>query len=77
MLKKKYDFHYLQQNIDNLILDLQINSETRECVSDVNFLGLTLDENLIWNVHIQKLSNNISPTSGTMCRLKNTSLHVL
>ena len=37
-------FHYRQRNIDDLILDLQINSETIERVTEFNFLGLTLDE---------------------------------
>ena len=71
-------FHYRQRNIDDLILDLQINSETIERVTEFNFLGLTLDENLNWNAHIQKVSNKISRTLGVMCRLKNfLPLHVL
>ena len=47
-------FHYRQRNIDDLIFDFQINSETIERVTEFNFLGLTLDENLNWNAHIQK-----------------------
>ena len=47
-------FHYRQRNIDDLIFDFQINSETIERVTECNFLGLTLDENLNWNAHIQK-----------------------
>ena len=50
-------FHYRQRNIDNLILDLQISSEKIERVAEFNFLGLTVDENLNWNAHIQKVSN--------------------
>ena len=71
-------FHYRQRNIDNLILDLQISSEKIEHVAEFNFLGLTVDENLNWNAHIQKVSNKISRTLGVMCRLKNfLPLHVL
>ena len=71
-------FHYRQRNIDNLILDLQISSEKLERVAEFNFLGLTVDENLNWNAHIQKVSNKISRTLGVMCRLKNfLPLHVL
>ena len=71
-------FHYRQRNIDDLILDLQINSETIERVTGFNFLGLTLDENLNWNAHIQKVSNKISRTLGVMCKFKNfLPLHVL
>ena len=60
-------FHYRQRNIDNLILDLQISSEKIERVAEFNFLGLTVDENLNWNAHIQKVSNKISRTLGVMC----------
>ena len=71
-------FHYRQRNIDDLILDLQINYETIERVTEFNFLWLTLDENLNWNAQIQKVSNKISRTLGVMCRLKNfLPLHVL
>ena len=37
-------FHYYQRNIDDLILDLQINSKTIERVMELNFLGLTLHQ---------------------------------
>ena len=57
-------FHYRQRNIDNLILDLQIRSEKKERVAEFNFLGLTVDENLNWNAHIQTVSNKISRTLG-------------
>ena len=71
-------FHYRQRNIDNLILNLQISSEKIERVAEFNFLGLTVDENLNWNAHIQKASNKISRTLGVMCRLTNfLPLHVL
>ena len=35
-----------------------------------NFLGLTLDEHLNWNAHIQKVANKISRALGVMNRLK-------
>ena len=63
-------FHYRQRYIDSLILDLQISSEKIERVAEFNFLGLTVDENLNWNTHIQKVSNKISRALGVMCRLK-------
>ena len=63
-------FHYRQRNIDNLILDLQISFEKIERVAEFDFLGLTVDENLNWNAHIQKVSNKIFRTLGVMCRLK-------
>ena len=64
-------FHYPQRKVDNLSLDLKINSTSIERVSEFNFLGLTLDECLNWKPHVQKISNKISPIIGVLCRLKN------
>ena len=64
-------FHHSQRAIDNLIPKILINDEQIECVSEFNFLGLTIDEHLTWKPHIQKVSNKIARTLGVMCRLKN------
>ena len=63
-------FHYRQRNIDSLIPNLKINSEPIKRVTEFNFLGLTIDEQLSWSPHIQKISNKISRTLGIMNRLK-------
>ena len=63
-------FHYRQRKIDSLIPNLKINSESIERVTEFNFLGLTIDEQLSWSPHIQKISNKISRTLGIMNRLK-------
>ena len=39
---------------------------------EFKFLWLTVDENLNWNFHIQKVSDKIFRTLGIMCRLKNS-----
>ena len=52
-------FCYRQRNIDDLIIDLQINSETIKRVTGFNIPRLTLNENLNWNDHIQNLSDNM------------------
>ena len=39
-------------------------------VEDFNFLGLTIDQHMTWNAHIQKISNKISRSLGVMNRLK-------
>ena len=39
-------------------------------VEDFNFLGLTIDQHMTWNAHIQKISNTISRSLGFMNRLK-------
>ena len=64
-------FHHSQRAINNLIPKILINDEQIECVSEFNFLGLTIDEHLTWKPHIQKVSNKIARTLGVMCRLKN------
>ena len=64
-------FHYRQRNIDNIIPNLHINNHQIDRVTDFNFLGITLDENLSWNKHTQKISNKISRNIGCLNRLKN------
>ena len=34
-------------------------------------MGLTINENLSWKSHVDKISNKISKYSGVLCRLKN------
>ena len=48
-------FHHYQQNINNIIPRLKMNSETIEKVSEFNFLGLTINEHLNWNFQIKSL----------------------
>ena len=47
-----------------------MNSETIEKVGEINFLGLTFDENLNWEPHVQKISNKLARTLGIMCGLR-------
>ena len=71
-------FHYRQCNINNIIPNIAIGSEPIEKVAEFNFLGLTIDENLDWNPHLQKISNKVSRTLGVICRLKNyLPVHIL
>ena len=54
--KTKYMiFHHHQRNIKTITPTLKINCEPVERVTEFNFLGLTIDENLSWKPHIQKL----------------------
>ncbi len=41
-------------------LHLMIDETLIERVAEFNFIGLTLDENLSWKSHINKISNRIS-----------------
>lgn len=63
-------FHFKQRIITHLIPNLQIDSHPIERVSHFNFLGLTIDENITWDPHLQKVSNKISRTLGMLNRLK-------
>ena len=63
-------FHHRQRNISNIIPELKIDDHVVERVDKFNFLGLTLDENLNWAPHIQKIANKISRTLGILNRLK-------
>ena len=66
-------FHYPQRKVDNLSLDLKINSTSIERVSEFNFFSLTLDECLNWKPHVQKISNKISRIIGVLCRFEKLS----
>ena len=44
-----------------------------ETVDEFNFLGLTLDSNLNWRKHTEKISNKCSKTIGILNRIE----HVL
>ena len=63
-------FHHKQRNIENLIPQLNLNEQIIERVTDFDFLGLTIDQHLTWNGHVQKISNKISRSLGIMCKLE-------
>ena len=44
-------FHYPQKKLTNLIPKLKIHDIQIERVSEFNFLGLTVDENMSWKAH--------------------------
>ena len=49
---------------------MKINNYEIERVKDFNFQGITIDEHMDWNMHIQKISNKISRNLGCLNRLK-------
>ena len=54
-------FHYPQRKLRlNEIPCLYINGGLIERVTEFNFLGLTIDENLSWKCHVNKIANKIS-----------------
>ena len=68
--KTKYMiFHTIQRKVFDLNLDM--DGKKIERVKTFNFLGITLNENLTWNDHINKISNKISRNIGVLNNLKN------
>ena len=51
-------------------LSLSMNGVTLERVQSFTFLGLTVDENISWKMHINKISSKIARTIGILSRLK-------
>ena len=70
--KTKYMiFHNYQKVIaENNIPHLTLNGSVIERVTQFNFLGLTINENMNWKSHSSKIANKISRTLGVMNRLK-------
>ena len=69
--KAKYMiFHNYQRDIINHTPKIELNGEPLVRVEDFNLLGLTIDQHMTWNAHIQKISNKISRSWGVMNRLK-------
>ena len=63
-------FHYKQKNVRSIIPKLKINGIEIERVNEFNFLGVTIDENMSWKAHTQKVANKIAQVIGTLKRLK-------
>ena len=62
-------FHRKQKHFDKI--SVVINGIENEHVPSFNFLGIMLDENLSWKIHIEMVSNKISNITGILYRLKN------
>ena len=56
-------------------LDLQINGNTIERVTQFNFLGLILHDSLSWDKHINHISLKVSKAIGILYRLKSIYPH--
>ena len=67
--KSKYmTFHMPKKQIQHLTL--KIDGINIEKVEEFNFLGLTMDTNLKWKKHTDKISNKCSKITGVLHRLK-------
>ena len=63
-------FHTNQRKLEDKIPKIQINNVPIEHVKEFNFLGITLDENLTWNCHINKIAMKLSKYIGILNKLK-------
>ncbi len=61
-------FHSHKHKVESL--QLIINNTEIERLQEFNFLGLTVDEHLNWNSHINKISNKVSKNIGILNKLK-------
>ena len=56
-------------------LSISINGNPAEQVTNFNFLGFTLDQNISWNDHISKISIKVARVIGIMNKLKHIFPH--
>ena len=53
-------------------LKLTINDNPIEQVTEFNFFGITIDQNVTWNAHITKTSIKIARLIGILHKLKHS-----
>ena len=56
-------------------LSISINDNPVEQVTNFNFLGITLDQNITWNDHISKISIKVARVIGIMNKVKHIFPH--
>ena len=57
--------------INESSLNIKINNNMIDRSSDTKFLGVYLEENMSWKIHIMHKANHIAKINGIMCKLKN------
>ena len=62
-------FHTMDKKIDDLIPEIKIDDRLIERLSNFNFRGLILNENMSWKPHTDIISNTIMKFSGVLSRL--------
>ena len=70
-------FHTAKKNITSYIPDLEIGGIKIDKVSNFNFLGLTINENLSWKPHVDIIANKLSKYVGILNRLKRYLPHYI
>ena len=61
---------FINKRIEGVIPDLAISGISLERVQNFNFLGLLLNENISWKLHIDLLANKLGKCAGVLNNLK-------
>ena len=59
-----------KENTVTAEFDVTIGDEIKKQVSETKFLGITIDNKLSWDTHINKLSKKLSCATGIFNRIK-------
>src|SRR6218665_24745 len=62
-------FHSHNKDITQLLNNIRINGVSIEQVSHTKFLGVHIDEHLIWNQHINVINNKIAKNLGILRKI--------
>jgi len=65
-------FRPIQKQIDDASLHISIDMQTINFSNCVKFLGVTIDTNLSWSVHINNIVSKLSKGVGVISRLRHT-----
>ena len=57
-------FHAINKHIEGSVIPVHIDKIPIERVSNFNFLGLNLNEDMSWKSHIDIIANKITKFSG-------------
>ena len=68
-------FHNSPKVIDNNSMDITLNNEILTRVEYTKFLGVYIDERLLWKNHIQQIENKVSKNIGKIYRLSHYLPH--
>ena len=63
-------FHNKNKNIQDKVPVIKLQDVEIVRVRDFNLLGITINENLNWSSHINKISTKVSRAIGILCKLK-------
>ena len=64
-------FHNKNKKVDTIAFDIKVENMKIDRISAFNLLGITLDEHLNWNSHINVTSMKIARSVGILHKVKN------